>query len=190
MMILYPLLRNAIKLKNTTIFYICLAMSILGYAVLLALAIVGMGNVYVLFIPGFFIFAASGLLNILTTVFLANTVDYGLLKNGTSDESVVFSMQTFVVKLASGIAAFAASICLAVANLQSGTEVSEAEKAIDFSAGVTTAQKMGLRMTMTVIPIIGLIIAILWFRKRFILTDEKVLEISEKVKDMKKNIEE
>ncbi|MBQ4341921.1 MAG: sugar:sodium symporter, partial [Clostridia bacterium] len=84
----------------------------------------------------------------------------------------------------------AASICLAVANLQSGTEVSEAEKAIDFSAGVTTAQKMGLRMTMTVIPIIGLIIAILWFRKRFILTDEKVLEISEKVKDMKKNIEE
>ena len=165
-------------------------MSILGYAVLLALAILGMGNVYVLFIPGFFIFAASGLLNILTTVFLANTVDYGLLKNGTSDESVVFSMQTFVVKLASGIAAFAASICLAVANLQSGTEVSEAEKAIDFSAGVTTAQKMGLRMTMTVIPIIGLIIAILWFRKRFILTDEKVLEISEKVKDMKKNIEE
>ncbi len=190
MMVFYPLLRNAAKLKNTTIFYICLGMSIVGYAVLLALAILGMGNVYVLFIPGFFIFAASGLLNILTTVFLANTVDYGLLKNGTSDESVVFSMQTFVVKLASGIAAFAASICLAVANLQSGTEVSEAEKAIDFSAGVSTAQKMGLRMTMTVIPIIGLIVAIIWFRKRFILTDEKVLEISEQVKDMKQNIED
>ncbi len=190
MMILYPLLRNAAKLKNTTIFYICLAMSIIGYAVLLLLAVVGMGNVFVLFIPGFFIFAASGLLNILTTVFLANTVDYGLLKNGTSDESVVFSMQTFVVKLASGIAAFAASICLAVAHLQSGTEVSEADKAIDFSAGVSTAQKMGLRLTMTIIPIIGLIIAILWFRKRFILTDEKVLEISEQVKDMKANIED
>ena len=190
MMILYPILRNAAKLKNTTIFYICLAMSIVGYAVLLALAILGMGSVFVLFIPGFFIFAASGLLNILTTVFLANTVDYGLLKNGTSDESVVFSMQTFVVKLASGIAAFAASICLAVANLQSGTDISEADKAVDFSAGVTTAQKMGLRMTMTIIPIIGLIIAILWFRKRFILTDEKVLEISEQVKELKQNIEE
>ena len=92
MMILYPILRNAIKLSNTKIFYICLGMSIVGYAVLLLLAIVGMGNVYVLFIPGFLIFAASGLLNILTTVFLANTVDYGLLKNGTSDESVIFSM--------------------------------------------------------------------------------------------------
>ncbi len=190
MMVLYPVLRNALKLSNTRIFYVCLGMGIAGYAVLLTLAIVGMGNVFVLFVPGFLIFAASGLLNILTTVFLANTVDYGLLKNGTSDESVVFSMQTFVVKLASGVAAFAASICLAIANLQEGTEFTEAEKVFDFSANVTTAQKMGLRMTMTVIPIIGLIVAILWFRKKFILTDEKVLEIAEQVKDLKQNVEE
>ena len=189
MMLLYPLLRKAAKLSNTKIFYICLAMGIAGYAVLLALAILGMGNVFVLFVPGFFIFAASGLLNILTTVFLANTVDYGLLKNGSSDESVIFSMQTFVVKLASGIAAFAASICLQLAKLQEGTEVAEEAKSIDWSLGVTTAQKMGLRLTMTIIPIIGLVVAILWFRKKFILTDEKVLEISDQVKELKQNIE-
>ena len=187
MMLLYPLLRNVIKMSNTKIFYTCLGMGIFGYAVLLVLAIVGMGNVFVLFVPGFFIFAASGLLNILTTVFLANSVDYGLLKNGTSDESVIFSMQTFVVKLASGVAAFAASICLAIANLQSGTDVSEADAIKDFSEGVSTAQKMGLRLTMTIIPIIGLVVAILWFRKKFILTDEKVLEISEQVKELKQN---
>ena len=190
MMLLYPILRNAVKLSNTKIFYTCLAMGIFGYAVLLALAILGMGNVFILFVPGFFIFAASGLLNILTTVFLANTVDYGLLKNGSSDESVVFSMQTFVVKLASGIAAFAASICLQIAKLQEGTEVAEADKVVNWAANVSTAQKMGLRLTMTIIPIIGLIIAILWFRKKFILTDEKVLEISEQVKDLKQNVAE
>ena len=190
MMLLYPLLRNLIKMSNTKIFYTCLGMGIAGYLVLLLLAIVGMNNVLVLFIPGFFIFAASGLLNILTTVFLANSVDYGLLKNGTSDESVIFSMRTFVVKLASGIAAFAASICLAITNLQSGTEVTEADMTVDFAAGVTTAQKMGLRLTMTIIPIIGLVVAILWFRKKFILTDEKVLEIAEQVKELKQNVEE
>ena len=189
MMLLYPLLRNLIKMSNTKIFYTCLGMSIVGYAVLLTLAIIGMNNVLVLFIPGFFIFAASGLLNILTTVFLANSVDYGLLKNGTSDESVIFSMQTFVVKLASGIAAFAASICLAITNLQSGTEVTEADMTVDFAAGVTTAQKMGLRLTMTIIPIVGLVVAILWFRKKFILTDEKVLEIAEQVKELKQNVD-
>ena len=44
------------------------------------------------------------MLLVLTTIFLANTVDYGELKNNRRDESVIFSMQTFVVKLASGVA--------------------------------------------------------------------------------------
>ena len=60
---------------------------------------------------------------------------------------------------------------------------------VDFAAGVTTAQMMGLRLTMTIIPIVGLIVAILWFRKKFILTDEKVLEIAEQVKDLKQNVD-
>ncbi len=33
MMLLYPLLRNGLKLSNTKIFYTCLTMSIVGYAV-------------------------------------------------------------------------------------------------------------------------------------------------------------
>ncbi len=182
MMVLYPVLRNAVKLSNTKIFYICLSMSIVGYAVLLLLAFAGMSNVFVLFIPGFLIFAASGLLNILTTVFLANTVDYGELKNGSRDESVIFSLQTFVVKLASGIAAFIATICLSINKLQSGTEVSEADKLVDWSLNVSASARSGLRMTMTIIPIIGLLIAIFWFRKKYVLTDEKVEQIASEVK--------
>ncbi|MGX8698945.1 MAG: glycoside-pentoside-hexuronide (GPH):cation symporter, partial [bacterium] len=68
MMALYPFLRNGLKLANTKIFYLCLGMSVAGYAVLLAMAFTNMSNVFLLFIPGFFIFAASGLLNILVTV--------------------------------------------------------------------------------------------------------------------------
>ncbi|MBR5740962.1 MAG: MFS transporter, partial [Firmicutes bacterium] len=176
MMIFYPLLR---KFKtNYSIFYICLASMIIGYAVLLGIASTAMKNVYILFIPGFFIFAANGVLQVLTTVFLANTVEYGELRNGRRDESVIFSMQTFVVKLASGVAAFLASICLSVFALQSGTDVTEADKLIDFSLQVSAASRTGLRMTMTILPIVGLIVAILWFKKRFILTEEKVSEIS------------
>mgnify|MGYP003036011865 FL=1 len=89
-------------------------MAIIGYVVLLVLAFTNMSNVVLLFIPGFFIFAANGVLTVLTTVFLANTVDYGQLKNHRRDESVIFSMQTFVVKLASGVAALIASICLQI----------------------------------------------------------------------------
>ena len=186
MMVLYPLLRKALKLSNTRIFYVGLCSAIMGYAALLGLAFTNMSNVMLLFVPGFFIFASSGIMNILTTVFLANTVDYGYIKLKRSDESVIFSMQTFVVKLASCIAAFAASICLQINSL-SDAATTEADKVIDFSAAVPDSAKIGLRMTMTIIPIIGLFIAILWFKKKFILTDEKVEEISDQVKAVKES---
>lgn len=174
MMIFFPLLRkifSAIK-----VFYISFCMAIVGYIALLVLAFTNMSSVYLLFIPGFFIFAANGMLTVLVTVFLANTVDYGELKNNRRDESVIFSMQTFVVKLASGVAALIASTCLAVFNLSDDTE-----------AAVETAQTavssvVGLRMTMTVIPIIGLLIAVFIFRKKFILTEAKVEEIAAQIK--------
>jgi len=180
MMFMYTLLRKFFS--NIKIFYICLIFAIIGYATLLAIAFTTMDNVYLLFVPGFFIFAANGILQVLTTVFLANTVDYGQLKTGRRDESVIFSMQTFVVKLASGIAAFVASICLSLNSLKSGTEVTDAEAVIDFSKNVSNASRVGLRTTMTIIPIIGLFIAVLWFRKKYILTDKKILEISEEIK--------
>lgn len=180
MMIAYPLLRK--KFTNIRIFYITLASAIIGYAVLLGIAFTNMQQVYILFIPAFFIFAANGVLQVLTTVFLANTVDYGDLKNNRRDESVIFSMQTFVVKLASGLAAFVASLCLSINSLQSGTDVSDADAKIDFSLNVAAAAKTGLRMTMTILPVIGLAIAIVVFKKRFILTEEKMNEIEKKIK--------
>ena len=185
MMLFYPLLRR--KFSSLQIFYICLTMAVIGYAVLLVLAFTNMSVVFLLFIPGFFIFAANGMLTVITTVFLANTVDYGELKNNRRDESVIFSMQTFVVKLASGVAALVASICLSVNHLQSGTEVSEADKLVDWSLNVAQSAKTGLRMTMTLIPILGLAVAFFWFRKRYSLTDERVEEIARQVKAKREN---
>lgn len=181
MMILYPVLRRFFS--NTKIFYIGLFAAILGYIVLLVLSFTNMSNVFLLFIPGYLIFSSSGIMNILTTVFLANTVDYGYLKNKRRDESVIFSMQTFVVKLASGIAAFAVSLCLQINNL-SDAATTEAEQTVDLSLLVSQSAKIGLRMTMALIPIIGLFIAIFWFKKKFVLTDEKIKEISIKVHEM------
>lgn len=131
----------------------------------------------VLLVPGFFIFAAVGILNVLTTVFLANTVDYGELKNDRRDESVIFSMQTFVVKLASGIAAMVASVCLTVFRISSDEEA---------AVSVTQSSVLGLRMTMTILPIIVLIAGVLAFKKKYILNDEKLAEISEKLEAKKK----
>lgn len=174
MMVFFPLMRK--MMSALKVFYVSFVMAIVGYGALFVLTLTNMSNIYLLFIPGFFIFTAFGMLTVLTTVFLANTVDYGELKNHRRDESVIFSMQTFVVKLASGVAALAASICLTVCNLSNDTSnTAAAVQAADSSL-------LGLRMTMAGIPIIGLLIAVYIFRRKFILTEEKVQEITEQIK--------
>ena len=184
MMVLFPLLRKFFS--TTKVFYIGTGSAIVGYLTLIAIAfLTPMDNVYLLLIPGFLIFAANGILTVLVTVFLANTVDYGELQNGTRDESVVFSMQTFVVKLASGIAALAASLTLSINHIQKGgTDATDAAVVIDQAA------RTGLRLSMTIIPIILMIIAILIFAKKFILTEEKVAEITEELHERRQVQEE
>lgn len=173
MMLFYPVLRKFIN--SLQVFYVSFVMAITGYAVLFALMCLGMTNIFVLFIPAFFVFAAFGMLTVLTTVFLANTVDYGELKNKRRDESVIFSMQTFVVKLASGVAVLIASICLSIANLSDDTSAEVVAKAAGSSIFI-------LRMTMTVIPIAGLLLAVFLFRRKYMLTEQKVEEIAAQIK--------
>ena len=181
MMIMYPVLRKFCS--NIKVFYICLTSAIIGYGVLFVLTFLDMSNVMVLFVPAFFIFSANGVLNVLTTVFLANTVDYGDMKNYRRDESVIFSMQTFVVKLGSGVSALIASISLSINHLKADS--SDASQAFEFSKAVSDSSKLGLRMTMTIIPIIGLIIAVIVFKKKFILTEKKMDEINLELRNRK-----
>ena len=174
MMIIFPLVRRF--LSAIRVFYLSFAMAITGYATLLVFMLLNVTSIFALFVPAFFIFTAFGMLTVLTTVFLANTVDYGQWKNNRRDESVIFSMQTFVVKLASGVAALIASICLSVTHLSS--DASETSQAVQAAA----SSVMGLRLTMTVLPILGLLVAIFYFHKKYILTEEKVEEIASAIR--------
>ena len=173
MMILFPLLRKF--MSTIKVFYVSFSMAFCGYLILLFLTTGGVTNVYFLLVPAFLIMSAIGMLNVIVTVFLANTVDYGELKNKRRDESVIFSMQTFVVKLASGISALIASLVLTVCQISSDETV---------EATVSGSSRIGLRMSMTIIPIFVLIIAVIIFRRHYILTDEKLNEIK---KELEKN---
>ena len=175
MMLFFPFMRKV--LTTTQVFFTGMTMAITGYATLLVLMICNINNILVLFIPGFLVFTAFGLLTVLTTVFLANTVDYGELKNSRRDESVIFSMQTFVVKLASGVSALIASICLSVFNISDNTD--------NVVASASFSSVLGLRMTMTLLPIVGFVIALLVFKKKFILTEAKVNSITMELKERK-----
>ena len=177
MMILFPLLR---KFMNTiNLFYVSFSMAFAGYLILLVIAFSGSTGVYLLLVPAFLIMSAIGMLNVIVTIFLANTVDYGELKNNRRDESVIFSMQTFVVKLASGVAALAASIVIQIFQIKK-------DETAEVLTVIAPASRLGLRMCMTIIPILVLLIGLLVFRKHYILTDEKTEEISRTLEERKR----
>ncbi len=173
MMIIYPLVRRYMSVQKVC--YLSFAFAIGGYSVLLILMMTGLKTLALLLIPGFFVFVAFGLLTVLTTVFLANTVDYGELKNHRRDESVIFSMQTFVVKLASGVAVFITGIALDLFHITRDTS----EEVV--SVAESAANLTGLRLTMTVLPIVGMLIALFIFSRKFILNEEKMEEINKEL---------
>ena len=174
MMVLYPLLRR--KLSNTQVFSVSLAAALVGYGVLLMLCLLGLGgNLVLLCIPGGLVFACNGMLTVLTTLFLSGTVDYGELQTGRREESVIFSMQTFVVKAASGVSVFLTGIGLDLIGLVGNTD----------ETGPVAAQSartlLGLRLMMTVLPVVLLVGAMLLFSRKFKLTDARMAQIAEEL---------
>ena len=175
MMVIYPLLRK--KLSNTQVFTASLVSAFCAYVLLLAFCLTGLsGSMPLLLIPGVVVFACNGMLSVLTTLFLSNSVDYGQLKTGRREESVIFSMQTFVVKAASGVAVFLTGIGLDLIGLQGNAE--ETGPIAAQSAGTL----LGLRLMMTVLPMIVLAGVLVLFRKKIALTDRRVEEIGRELR--------
>ncbi len=176
MMVLYPLLRKL--MSNTRVFVVSLILALSGYGVLLILCLTGFsGNLLMLCIPGVAVFACNGMLSVLTTLFLSNSVDYGQLKTGRREESVIFSMQTFVVKAASGVSVFLTGIGLDMIGLVGNTDETGP------IAAQTPSTLLGLRLMMTVLPMIVLVLALVLFRKKFKLTDQRAAEIVKELKE-------
>lgn len=166
-MMFVPVFRKFMSRKKLLVGAILLTIS--GYSMLFALGAANIKSIVPLAIAASIIFAGFGIATVMTTIFLADAVDYGEWKNNMRSESVIFSLQTFVVKLASAISVLIAGIGLDIIGLNP-------------DAAVQTQETLfGLRILMIVIPIIGLIISILYFAKKFKLTEEKLQSINEEL---------
>ena len=170
-MMCFPLLRKFAS-KNQ-LFIAGFIIQIFGFLVILAMAFTGLYKTTgwaVLMIPGVLVYVGYGTLNVLLTIFLSDTVDYGEYRYGSRDESIIFSMQTFSVKLASGLAVFIAGIVIDLIHLDTALEAQ------------TASTLMGLRLWMVFPPILLLIGGILVYIKLYKLDDKKMSEISEALK--------
>ena len=180
-MMLFPVFRKFFEKKR--LFYVAALMEISGYVLILMFAFTNITRItpqnpngwMICFLPGLLIFMGSGLLNVLLMVFLSDSIDYGESLTGRRDESVIFSMQTFVVKLASGISAFFAGVAIKAVGLKVTDGATVADQA--------TGSLIGLRCVMTLIPAVGLVCAILFFKSRYKLDEEYLQEIMKKIEE-------
>lgn len=170
-MTMLPVLRK--KWSCIKIFGIALGTAIFGYVVLFVLGTLHITNIILLCIAAMIIYFGFGLATVLTTVFLADSVDYGEWKTKQRSESVIFSMQTFVVQLASAFSVLIAGIGLDLIHLDKEAEVQ------------TASTLLGMRVLMMCVPIIGLIIAILFFRRKFRLSEDYLGKIVAELKEKK-----
>lgn len=167
-MLCIPVLRKKFSSKSILVGGIITTIS--GYALLFIMGTLNMTNMVLLSIAAIIIFMGFGIATVLTTVFLANTVDYGEWKNRQRTESVVFSLQTFVVKLASAFSVLIAGVGLDLVGL-------------DVDAATQTASTLlGLRFLMVVVPMIGLALSILFFVRFYTLDDVKLGKINEELR--------
>ncbi|MBQ9155260.1 MAG: MFS transporter [Eubacterium sp.] len=169
-MMTIPAIRK--KVGKISLFLRSILLQVGGFLVLLVFSYTNLYRSFswlILIIPGILVYAGYGMLNVMLTIFLSDAVDYGEVKNGRREESVIFSMQTFTVKLASGIAVFIAGLVIRVVALDPK------------AASQTIATLNGLRVFMTIPSTIILIAALLVFRKFYQLDDERMEEISKEL---------
>lgn len=170
-MMLLPLFRKKFETKDILKGAICI--TIAGYLFMFILGMRHMNNIVLLCIAAMVIFFGFGLATVLTTIFLADTVDYGEWKNGQRSESVIFSLQTFVVKLASAVSSLIAGVGLDVIKLDQDAAVQSA---------YTTN---GLRILMLGFPMVGLVISIIFFTRKYKLDESTLKKITEELKNRK-----
>lgn len=167
-MMVLPLIRKKFQCKQ--ILKGAIGLTLFGYSALFILGTLNVKNIVLLCLAAIIIFIGFGLATVLTTIFLADTVDYGEWKNNQRNESVVFSLQTFVVKLASAVSALIAGIGIDLIHL-------------DNNAATQAASTIfGLRVIMIVVPMIGLICSIIFFTKKYKLDETFLSMITSELK--------
>ena len=180
MIFFFPLLRKF--MEATKVFRTALLGATVGYLIFTAIVFIGLPY-QCLYIPAVIIFSCNGLLMVLLTIFLADTVDYGELKNGSREESVVFSIQTLVVKFASGVSALVASACISTFHISKDTSEGVAKL-------LTGSSLHGLQVTTTVVPMLIFAVACYVFIKHYKLDDKEMDRITNQLYQRKEIIED
>jgi melibiose permease len=160
-------------MKRKTVFQLSIWISIGGFIASMINTFLLGNQLVLMFVFAGVIFFGIGLIIVSQTVLLTDTVDYGEWKIGRRSESSVFSAQTFVVKLATGLSMGLVGLGLVIFDYDAALTVQS-----DFTV-------VGIRLLMFGLPVIGMLIALYIFRTKHTLDEEKYAIVVKELEERK-----
>lgn len=161
-LIIFPKLAQHISKKGVYAF--ASGIPVIGLLILFLTGLFFPRNYILTAIAGIFIKLGSGLQLGTVTVVLADVVDYGEYKLGTRNESVIFSIQTLLVKFSSALGALFTGFILDLTGY-----VPDAVQSM--------ATLNGIRIIMIGLPIIFVIVSFIIYKKYYILNTQYMTRI-------------
>ncbi|MDL2214028.1 glycoside-pentoside-hexuronide (GPH):cation symporter [Clostridia bacterium OttesenSCG-928-O13] len=178
------------KLPRRSQFTLGIALMAAGYVAFMLVGPVLPFTMPVLICVGFVLFVGQAIVQLLTYVSLADTVEYGQWKLGARNESVTFSLRPFVDKLAGALQAAVFSLTMIVSGLNVfSKQISDVENsaALDSAAkivagnqivaGVPGSAALILRLFMMGLPLLLTLAGFVVFRTKYNMTEERYAQI-------------
>lgn len=128
-------------------------------------------NLFTVSAGGVLIFAGEGFIQILMLMFIADCVEYGQWKSGKRNDSITLSIQPFITKLGSAVAAGVVGLTVVITRLKDKTGPMD----------LSSSDILFFKNAMITLPLILIIISYIIYSKKFIIDEKKFNEI---VKDL------
>jgi melibiose permease len=170
--VLYPMIAK--KMSRKKIYNLSITIQVVAF-IFLFLNAFFLGNIVVMvFIIGVAVFFGQGLSMVLQTVLISDTVEYGELVTGRRSEAIVFSVQTFVVKLATGLSMGVVGVGLWAIKFVPDID--------DLAVPQSNTTIWGIRVLMFILPVFGMLLSRYIFNKKHIIDEKKYESIVEELK--------
>lgn len=165
-MIIFP--KMADKFSRRVVFILACILPLVGFTLMFVVSKIFGANIILLSISGIVLFLGFGFSQVLATVMLADTVDYGEYKLGYRSESIIFSVQPLVVKFSSALQGLITGFGL--------TFIGYKENQIQSASTL-----LGMRVMMFVIPSILIIASLIVYLKYYKLNGEYYKKVRDSI---------
>jgi melibiose permease/lactose/raffinose/galactose permease len=167
-LVLFPIVSK--RLKRAHIYLIATVLVVTGYIIFFFAPV---DTMLFIGIAGVLIFIGQAGIQLIMLLFLADTVDYGHLKMGKRNDSITFSLQPFIYKLAGALASGIAGATIILSGIQY----------IRPGDPLTEGGLLTFRIAMFILPLLCILVGYLIYRAKYRIDEVAHGEIIAKLRE-------